>query len=63
MIGLSAGYDIQSCITLSQAALYVWKIGICGELDGPQLKSSLGDGRPNTGALDLSCLPAERTLR
>src|SRR5688572_1434226 len=36
MIGLSAGYDIQFCITLSQAALYVWKIGICGELDGPQ---------------------------
>ena len=38
MIGFSAGYDIQSCITLSQAALYVWKIGICGELDGPQHK-------------------------
>ena len=52
-----------------QAALYVWKIGICGELDGPQhtqalwLKSSHGDGRPTTGVLDLSCLPAERTLR
>jgi len=38
MIGLSAGYDIQSSITFSQAALYVWKIGICGELDGPQHK-------------------------
>jgi len=38
MIGLSAGYDIQFCITLCQAALYVWKIGICGELDGPQHK-------------------------
>ena len=36
MIGFSAGYDIQSCITLSQAALYVWKIGICDELDGLQ---------------------------
>ena len=38
MIGFSAGYDIQSCFTLSQAALYVWKIGIWGELDGPQHK-------------------------
>ena len=38
MIGFSAGYDIQSCITRSQAALYVWKIGICGELDGSQHK-------------------------
>ena len=25
-------------------------------------KSSHDDGRPTTGALDLSCLPAERTL-
>ena len=35
MIGFSAGYDFQSCITPSQAALYVLKIGMCGELDGP----------------------------
>ena len=38
MIGFSAGHDFQSCITPYQASVYVWNIGICGELDGLQHK-------------------------